>query len=171
MKHNNKAFTLIELLVVVLIIGILAAVALPQYQKAVIKARWTEYFTVMNSIEKDVKLGFLEGSINQEGDMDVCINSFTAFKNDSWLTTKHFRYMIEDCGGTDNWVRVDAYYRNKSNERTGTAEDGEIQYIDAYFYSNGTKKFIVGEEGANEINKLVCDMLVAAYGADSVSCE
>ena len=50
MKKNKKAFTLIELLVVVLIIGILAAVALPQYQKAVMKSRYATIKSLVHSI-------------------------------------------------------------------------------------------------------------------------
>ena len=52
---NKRAFTLIELLVVVLIIGILAAIALPQYQKAVEKSRMAEGLTMTGSLQKAVE--------------------------------------------------------------------------------------------------------------------
>ncbi|MBP5616197.1 MAG: prepilin-type N-terminal cleavage/methylation domain-containing protein [Elusimicrobiaceae bacterium] len=47
----NQGFTLIELLVVVVIIGVLSAIALPQYQTAVERSRATEALTLMNAIQ------------------------------------------------------------------------------------------------------------------------
>ena len=58
--EGNNGFTLIELLVVVLIIGILASVALPQYNKAVMKARATEIKSFIANVEKAMDLYLLE---------------------------------------------------------------------------------------------------------------
>ena len=64
MKNANISrlggFTLIELLVVVLIIGILAAMALPQYFKAVERSRMAEAITLMDSVVKAQRRKFMQ---------------------------------------------------------------------------------------------------------------
>ena len=68
---NKKAFTLIELLVVVLIIGILAAIALPQYQKAVLKSRLAEVAIRIKSLEQAIDLYVLEQGYPASGSVDL----------------------------------------------------------------------------------------------------
>jgi prepilin-type N-terminal cleavage/methylation domain-containing protein len=52
-KHS-KGFTLVELMIVVAIIGILASIAMPQLNKAVLRARAAERATIMNAVGQAV---------------------------------------------------------------------------------------------------------------------
>ena len=87
---TNKAFTLIELLVVVLIIGILAAVALPQYQVAVTKAKLTTLLPIVRGIAQAEEVYYLANGNysprrDQLGELDITFPQGTTYQDPYWV--------------------------------------------------------------------------------------
>ena len=98
---KRKGFTLIELLVVVLIIGILAAIAFPQYQRAVDRARIKGILPVMRAIVNAENLHRLEhGDYTynwEELEMDIPHTRLNKNKNALYLADGNY-YNLTDSG-------------------------------------------------------------------------
>ena len=148
----KQGFTLIELLVVVLIIGILTAIAIPQYEVAVEKSRAAEAFTTGKTILDAMNRAFAErpGELpNSPEAFDVKISGGTW--NNSVYTTEFFTYDISsgravkitrNLAGNDGYeiMLYNAYDPANDGRRTCQGKASSGQSLCKTFQALGYKK-------------------------------
>ena len=149
MKNANISrlggFTLIELLVVVLIIGILAAMALPQYFKAVERSRMTDAITIMDSIVKAQRRKFMQ--------------------------TNHYAEYFEGLDVSPKGATGRIYY-TKGDPRTGRGGNGFQIGISSYggFSGGSMRTFRVVDRNFHSPSVQYQYGLIRYYQSDNTTC-
>ena len=142
-RTATAGFTLIELLVVVLIIGILAAVALPQYTWVVEKSRASEALAVLKTFRDAEEVYYMANGSYADNpeDLDVKVPQ-----------SKYFNYAVTN-------ISVAAYHKQKPYL---------LAYRHAVSQAAGQANIVCGTDSSNsadiEFAQNICKRLGAAVG-------
>ena len=116
MKINNKAFTLVELLVVVLIIGILAAIAVPQYRLAVEKARIAQVIPAIKSIGQAEEAYYLANNKYTDNikELDINIVVPKGWSMTLWAKDGYNKVEFQRKTNGNHYIALIHYYPNST---------------------------------------------------------
>jgi general secretion pathway protein G len=137
--HSHKAFTMIELTFVIVIIGILAAIALPRFSdtadSAYISKAQSQLAAVRSSLATERQRRIMRGDYSMINDLSLSstgaatTNAFDHFSADSQGNfSPVVNYPIPACNGAQRgcWVKVDATHYSY---RFPKAADGQADFV------------------------------------------
>ena len=175
----KKGFTLIELLVVVLIIGILAAIALPQYQKAVMKSHLVQWAVYINSIDKAMQSWILANGVPIEGtrfsgngsysdgyaqgalDVDIpCLR-----EEGNYCYTKFGRFNMA-CDSLHCFIDVSTSY----NDYAGPFSKGTLIWTSKFFDGSYNGERVLSKvDGDDKGKQVICEWWKNNFGLDKMT--
>jgi prepilin-type N-terminal cleavage/methylation domain-containing protein len=142
---KNSAFTLIEMLIVVLVIGILAAIALPQYNRAVWRSRTTQLLQYVRNLAQDQERHYLvKGSYTDDfNELDISFDNLPRTSATQPFTVASLKTDGDTAGISTSAPRVLAvflkgkyqygafvYFFQRSDINIGTLKRGKIYCAD-----------------------------------------
>ena len=154
---NLMGFTLIELLVVVLIIGILAAVALPQYQKAVWKSRYVQAKILAKSLADAEEIYYMA---NGKYTADIEELSVNVAANSTASNTNNTKTSL-----TFNWGYCTLFILDagRNNIQCFVKKNGQdyLGYLQNFMHSEWAENFSSGDrlcisKDADNISNQIC---------------
>jgi prepilin-type N-terminal cleavage/methylation domain-containing protein len=134
MLRTNKGFTLVELMVVIVIIGILAALAIPKFTDASVKAKVSEAPTVLSSFDNAVLARIAETSTLPAVMGDIVMDDPTASLDFSKWFDYDFTVNANDVEMTAAAINPMGIIAADEQVRTGINNNSQVQHTQADHY-------------------------------------